>query len=73
MSPMVKSSQRPQKNENQLEQMVTLKMNNLESQVCKRQEVLIRDQNLKDNIMAVQRRIPRFLKYYDCTSFNKHI
>lgn len=39
---------------------VSQNLNNQRSAMYRKQKILIRDQNLKDNIMAVQRRIPRF-------------
>lgn len=46
---------------NQASHLTSLKMNHQENPtpIHKKQKILIRDQNLKDNIMAVQRRIPR--------------
>lgn len=51
---------------------VTIRMNNQESGTYKKQKILLRDRELKDNIMAVQRRIPRFaLRTHDASlSFN---
>lgn len=45
------------------QQMLTVSqnLNNQRSAMYRKQKILIRDQNLKDNIMAVQRRIPRFI------------
>lgn len=40
---------------------VSQNLNNQRSAMYRKQKILIRDQNLKDNIMAVQRRIPRFI------------
>lgn len=40
---------------------VSQNLNNQRSVMYRKQKILIRDQNLKDNIMAVQRRIPRFI------------
>lgn len=46
--------------ENILAPVTSLRMNNQESGTYKKQKILLRDRELKDNIMAVQRRIPRF-------------
>lgn len=57
---MANSFQKRHEDVNHLGIMAAVKMNNRKNWVCiTRQEILIRDQNLKDNIMAVQRRIPR--------------
>jgi len=55
--------------ENLLARIISLTMYNQRSTMYRKQKILLRDRDLKDNIMAVQRRIPRSILHMNCAIF----